>query len=99
MNKRNWREEVVQYSKDLRLPMIRQHFEEYVKDAAERDVGYEEFLAYYYKKKRIQGKKLQDITAFAELNFRIKSTWRIYLYWIYPKMPKRNISVLKRLIL
>lgn len=40
-----WREAIEAYSKELRLPMIRNHLEEHVQEASQRDACYEEFLA------------------------------------------------------
>ncbi|MDC3418740.1 IS21-like element helper ATPase IstB [Aquibacillus salsiterrae] len=45
MSKRNWDEEVSQFSKALKLSTINHHFKEEVKEATERDASYEEFLA------------------------------------------------------
>jgi DNA replication protein DnaC len=40
-----WKEAIMEYSKELRLPMIRKHLNEHVQEATQRDVCYEEFLA------------------------------------------------------
>ncbi|SDJ44869.1 ATP-binding protein [Paenibacillus naphthalenovorans] len=45
-----WKEAIMEYSKELRLPMIRKHLEEYVREASQRDVCYEEFLAQLLEK-------------------------------------------------
>lgn len=42
----------MEYSKELRLPMIRAHLEELVKDAEQKDVSYEEFLGNLLQKER-----------------------------------------------
>lgn len=39
-----WHESIVQYSKELRLPMIRTHVSEHVQQAQQQDMTYEEFL-------------------------------------------------------
>lgn len=43
--KHSWNEEVSHLSKELKLPMILQYFEEQVKEAMLTDASYEEFLA------------------------------------------------------
>ena len=40
-----WKEAIMEYSKELKLPMIRKHLEEHVQEATQRDTCYEEFLA------------------------------------------------------
>lgn len=45
-----WREAIEEYSKELRLPMIRNHLEEHVQEANQRDACYEEFLAQLLEK-------------------------------------------------
>lgn len=45
-----WREAVIEYSKELKLPMIRKYMEEHVQDAMQRDASYEEFLAHLLQK-------------------------------------------------
>jgi DNA replication protein DnaC len=40
-----WNDAIMEYSKELRLPMIRKHLDEHVQEANQRDVCYEEFLA------------------------------------------------------
>lgn len=40
-----WKEAIEEYSKELRLPMIRTHLDEQVREANQRDASYEEFLA------------------------------------------------------
>jgi DNA replication protein DnaC len=45
MSKRNWEEEVSQFSKALKLTTIHQHFKEEIKEASEKNASYEEFLA------------------------------------------------------
>jgi DNA replication protein DnaC len=45
VSKRNWEEEVAQFSKALKLSTIHQHFKEEVKEATEKDASYAEFLA------------------------------------------------------
>lgn len=39
-----WTEAITAYSKELRLPMIRTHFERHVEEACQEELGYEEFL-------------------------------------------------------
>ncbi|WP_018132349.1 ATP-binding protein [Effusibacillus pohliae] len=43
-------EAVIEYSKELKLPMIRKHIEEYVQEAMQQDISYEEFLAHLLQK-------------------------------------------------
>lgn len=43
-------EEIFQYSKDLKLPAIRQSFQEQIKEANQNDASYEEFLALLLQK-------------------------------------------------
>ena len=45
-----WREAVIEYSKELKLPMIRKYMEEHVQEAMQRDASYEEFLAHLLQK-------------------------------------------------
>lgn len=45
-----WKEAVIEYSKELKLPMIRKHIDEHVQEAMQRDVSYEEFLAHLLQK-------------------------------------------------
>jgi DNA replication protein DnaC len=45
-----WKEAIEQYSKELRLPMIRNHLEEQIQEANLRDISYEEFLAQLLEK-------------------------------------------------
>ncbi len=40
-----WIESVIEYSKELKLPMIRHHLEAHVEEANQLDLCYEEFLA------------------------------------------------------
>ncbi|WCK53273.1 IS21-like element helper ATPase IstB [Aneurinibacillus sp. Ricciae_BoGa-3] len=42
---KEWAEEIFNYSKDLRLPIVRQCFQELIKEANQKDASYEEFLA------------------------------------------------------
>lgn len=42
--------QIVEYSKELRLPMIRKHLDEHIQDAIQRDVSYEDFLAQLLEK-------------------------------------------------
>lgn len=39
-----WQEAITQYTKELRLPMIRTHLSEHIAQAQQRDMSYEEFL-------------------------------------------------------
>ena len=39
-----WKDAIMEYSKELRLPIIRKSLDEYVKEAQQADIGYEEFL-------------------------------------------------------
>lgn len=51
MNKpKQWIEEIYQYSKDIKLPVIRQCFQEVIKEANQKDSSYEEFLALLLQK-------------------------------------------------
>jgi DNA replication protein DnaC len=51
MNKsRNWVEEIYQYSKDIKLPVVRQCFQELIKEVNQKDASYEEFLALLLQK-------------------------------------------------
>ncbi len=45
-----WKEAVMEYSLELRLPIIRKHLEEHIKEANELDTCYEEFLAHLLQK-------------------------------------------------
>ncbi|KYC73672.1 IS21-like element helper ATPase IstB [Heyndrickxia coagulans] len=45
-----WVEDINQYSKDLKLPEVRQGFQELIKEANQKDMGYEEFLALLLQK-------------------------------------------------
>lgn len=45
-----WEEAILDYSKELKLPAIRKHLQEEVKEAHQRDIGYEEFLAQLLQK-------------------------------------------------
>jgi DNA replication protein DnaC len=47
---KGWKEDIYCFSKELRLPMVRQHFEEMMKEAAQKDAGYDEFLALLLQK-------------------------------------------------
>lgn len=40
-----WKEAIMEYSKELRLPMVRKHLDEHIQEATQRDSCYEEFLA------------------------------------------------------
>lgn len=44
------KEAILDYSKELRLPMIRKHLDEQVQEAKQRDISYEEFLAQLLEK-------------------------------------------------
>jgi hypothetical protein len=44
-HRKKWHELIMAATKELRLPMIRQHLEEQVAEAMQKDAGYEEFLA------------------------------------------------------
>ena len=44
MRQRNWNEEISTFSQALKLPAIREHIEQHVKDATDRNASYEEFL-------------------------------------------------------
>lgn len=48
--KKTWKEEIQRFSKDLKLPTIRQHFEDQIKEAAQKDASYEEFLGLLLQK-------------------------------------------------
>lgn len=51
MNKpKQWIEEIYQYSKDIKLPVISQCFQEVIKEANQKDSSYEEFLALLLQK-------------------------------------------------
>lgn len=43
--RRNWNEEVVNFSKELKLPTVRKDYEDQVKESMDTDASYEEFLA------------------------------------------------------
>lgn len=45
-----WQQMIIDFSKELRLPMMRKHLEEYVKEASQKDTCYEEFLALLLQK-------------------------------------------------
>jgi DNA replication protein DnaC len=45
-----WKEAITEYSKELRLPMIRKHFERHVEEARQEELGYEEFLGLLLQK-------------------------------------------------
>lgn len=45
-----WKEAIEEYSKELRLPMIRNHLEEHIQEANQADISYEEFLAHLLEK-------------------------------------------------
>jgi DNA replication protein DnaC len=45
-----FKEAILEYSKELRLPMIRKHLDEHVQEAMLRDTSYEEFLAQLLQK-------------------------------------------------
>jgi DNA replication protein DnaC len=47
-----WRQSIIEYSKELRLPMIRANLEKHVKDAEQKDMSYEEFLGLLLQKER-----------------------------------------------
>lgn len=42
--RKDWQEAITQYTKELRLPMIRAHLSEHVTEAQQQDMTYEEFL-------------------------------------------------------
>lgn len=42
---KEWAERIFNYSKDLRLPVVRQCFQDLIKEANQKDSSYEEFLA------------------------------------------------------
>ena len=42
--KKETREQITRYGKELHLPMFRQHFEEHAKQAARRSLSYEDYL-------------------------------------------------------
>ncbi|MGF9715174.1 ATP-binding protein, partial [Paenibacillus naphthalenovorans] len=44
------KEMILEYSKELRLPMIRKHLEEQIQEATQRDASYEEFLTQLLEK-------------------------------------------------
>lgn len=48
--KRAWKEDIHRFSKELKLPMVRQHFEEQIKEAVQKDASYEEFLGLLLQK-------------------------------------------------
>lgn len=45
-----WKDVVVQFSKELKLPMIRQHLETHIEEALKNNVSYEEFLGLLLQK-------------------------------------------------
>lgn len=46
MNKsKEWMEQISHYSKELKLPIVRQNFQELIKEASQKDSSLEEFLA------------------------------------------------------
>lgn len=45
-----WREQIVEFSKVLKLPSIRQYLDEQVKESVQKDASYEEFLALLLQK-------------------------------------------------
>jgi len=47
-----WRQSIMEYSKELRLPMVRANLEEHVKEAEQKDMSYEEFLGLLLQKER-----------------------------------------------
>lgn len=40
-----WKESVLEYSSELKMPMIRKYLDEYLQEATQKDISYEEFLA------------------------------------------------------
>lgn len=42
---KDWIEDIFQYSKDLKLPVVKQNFQELIKESSQKDASYEEFLA------------------------------------------------------
>ncbi|AEF93434.1 IstB domain protein ATP-binding protein [Desulfotomaculum nigrificans CO-1-SRB] len=48
--RKEWKEAIIEYSKELKLPAIRKYLEEYVQEACQRDACYEEFLAQLLQK-------------------------------------------------
>ena len=44
LTRKAWKDAIMEYSKELRLPIIRKSLDEYVKEAQQADIGYEEFL-------------------------------------------------------
>lgn len=49
-SQKQWQADIVNYAKELRLPIIRQHVAEYVAEANQKDSGYDEFLALLLQK-------------------------------------------------
>jgi DNA replication protein DnaC len=47
---KGWKEEIYRFSKELKLPMVRQHYQDQIKEAAQKDASYEEFLALLLQK-------------------------------------------------
>lgn len=45
-----WREEIIEFSKELKLPSLRKYLDEHVKEAVQKDASYEEFLALLLQK-------------------------------------------------
>lgn len=45
-----WSEKVIEFSKELKLPSVRKYLDELVKEAAQKDASYEEFLALLLQK-------------------------------------------------
>lgn len=45
-----WSEKVIEFSKELKLPSVRKYLIEHVKEAAQKDASYEEFLALLFQK-------------------------------------------------
>ncbi|MDS1030998.1 ATP-binding protein [Bacillota bacterium LX-D] len=48
--RKEWKEAIIEYSKELKLSAIRKYLEEYVQEASQRDACYEEFLAQLLQK-------------------------------------------------
>lgn len=40
-----WKESVLEYCSELKMPMIRKYLDEYLQEATQKDISYEEFLA------------------------------------------------------
>jgi DNA replication protein DnaC len=45
-----WSEQVIEFSKELKLPSVRKYLDEQVKEATQKDASYEEFLALLFQK-------------------------------------------------